>query len=95
MILIKYSLNDPHANDYSTAVTLSVDYLGKHDDGWEIIGNVQEDYYTWVNSFVAYNHKTEEIISGDFEKEISATSSKAYDDFVSKYPPTEWDYGDI
>lgn len=79
------------------ALTLSPGYLGRHDDGWEIIGTVHEDYYEWINRFVAYKHDmyNEEIICGDFEETVYATSQKAYDEFIAKYPPEAWDYLDI
>ena len=94
MIVIKKDKLPP--NPYG-ALTLSPDYLGRHDDGWEIIGCVHEDYYEWVNSFVAYNHNnySNEWVAGDFEDKVVASSKKAYDEFIKKYPPQAWDYGDI
>lgn len=81
------------------ALTLDPSCLGKHEDGWEVIGNIHEDYYKWVNSFVAYNHCSdtwnEQWVAGDFESEVYASSQEAYDDFIYKYPPEAWDYMDI
>lgn len=79
------------------ALTLAPEYIGKHDDGWEIVGDIHEDYYVWVNRFVAYKHGRgdEEIVCGDFEEAVYATSQKAYDEFISTYPPDAWDYADI
>lgn len=94
MIIIK---KDKLPKNPKGALTLSPDYLGKHDDGWEIIGHVYEDYFEWVNSFVAYKDKgcQREWVAGDFEDVVAASSQEAYDDFISKYPPEAWDYGDI
>jgi len=94
MIIIK---GDKLPENPYGALTLDPDCLGKHDDGWEIIGEVHEDYYQWVNSFVAYKHDgyNGEWVAGDFEDEVAASSQEAYDEFISKYPPEAWDYLDI
>ena len=78
----------------SRARTLSPYYLGEHD-GWIITGQIHRDYYEWVNSFEAYKIGTKEFVKGDFEKMVEASSKKVYDEFVGKFPPTEWDYLDI
>ena len=65
-----------------------------HDDGWVITGEIHEDYYVWVNDFVAIHPKLGKVW-GDFEHEVYATSKAAYDDFYVKHPPEAWDYGDI
>lgn len=90
MIIIKGDKLPP--NPYG-ALTLEPEYIGKHDDGWEIVGDVYKDYFEWVNSFVAY--KDGEWVAGDFDEEVVASSQKAYDEFIEKYPPCVWDYGDI
>ena len=65
-----------------------------HDDGWTIEGEIQEDYYLWVNEFKATHPKLGKVW-GNFEDTVFATSKEAYDDFYSKHKPEEWDYGDI
>lgn len=94
MIVIKKDKLPP--NPYG-ALTLSTEYLGRHDDGWEIVGAVHEDYCEWVNSFVAYKHDgyDSEWVAGDFEKGVVASSKEAYNEFIEKYPPSSWDYEDI
>ena len=94
IVIIKGDKLPPNPNG---ALTLVPSQLGRHDDGWEIIGRVHEDYFEWINSFVAYNHKDWPYswVAGDFEEEVVASSQEAYDDFVSKYPPSAWDYWDI
>lgn len=78
------------------ALTLSTEYIGKHENGWEIVADVHEDYYEWVNAFVAYNHGyPNDFVAGDFEEVVVASSKKAYEEFLSFFPPDAWDYGDI
>lgn len=88
-------------NPCGNALTLWPSYIGKHEDGWEIIGDTCRDYYEWVSKFVAYKHTDSlngfhaEWVAGDFEEEIYASSQEAYDEFVKLYPPEQWNYGDI
>lgn len=76
------------------AKTLEAGYIGEHD-GWIITGEIHEDYYEWVNSFEAYKIGTNEFVRGDFENIVEASSKEAYDEFVEKFPPVDWDYWDI
>lgn len=76
------------------AKTLKPEYIGEHD-GWVITGEIHEDYYEWVNDFVAHKIGTDEFVKGNFETEVTASSKEAYDEFVSKFPPEDWDYWDI
>lgn len=75
------------------AKTLEPEYIGKHDNGWEIEGEIISDYYQWINNFTAKKGKWK--VWGDFEKEVFATNKKAYTEFVNLFPPLDWDYGDI
>lgn len=79
------------------ALTLPTNYLGKHDNGWEIIGKIHEDYFEWVNSFVAYNHNDwcGAFVCGDFEDKIIASDESTYREFLELFPPEAWNYGDI
>lgn len=65
-----------------------------HKDGWTIKGSITEDWYYWVNKFEA-THPKLGWVRGDFETVVAAKSRKAYLDFVSKHPPSLWDYHDI
>lgn len=65
-----------------------------HPDGWTIEGESHEDYFTWVNAFVA-RHPTLGTVWGDFEGRVYATSEEGFADFYGKHPPTAWDYQDI
>ena len=79
------------------ALTLSTEYIGKHENGWEIVADVHEDYYEWVNEFVAYKHNCcpPMFVAGDFEVAVVASSEKAYEEFLNIFHPEAWDYGDI
>ncbi len=102
MIIKKYGI------DFSSeggALTLSQEEVSEsyviegvhtrvHADGWVITGLVNEDYYTWVNTFTAY-HPNLGFVCGDFESEVIASSEAAFNDFYTKHTPQAWDYGDI
>lgn len=65
-----------------------------HEDGWVIRGDIQEDYYHWVNDFQAW-HRTYGYVWGDFEDTVWADSKAGYDHFCTHHPVNHWDYGDI
>jgi len=66
----------------------------RHDSGWTISGEVQEDYYRWVNSFEAYHQKYGKVY-GDFEENVVAESEEAFAHFYKHHTPYSWDYADI
>lgn len=82
-----------------TAFTLSPEDIGKHEDGWNIEGEILTDYYGWVNKFKAYkrinNNKDVVFVEGDFEDYILCSSLEALDDFLENHKPEDWDYADI
>lgn len=65
-----------------------------HNDGWEITGVVQEDYFVWVNYFEA-NHPKYGRVWGDFEEEVFADSEEGFKNFYDNHAPEAWDYYDI
>lgn len=69
--------------------------IGKQPSGWNIFGEVHEDYFKWVNDFVASHENGKWWIKGNFENTVEASSKKAYIDFVKNHPYEEWDYYDI
>ena len=78
------------------ALTLRSEYINNPEecDGWDVSGTIKvNDYVEWVNEFIAF--KGDEIVYGDFEKWIFATSQKAYIDFIKHCPPRSWNYSDI
>jgi hypothetical protein len=87
------------------ALTLDPEILGEHEDGWEIVADICEDCYEWVNTFVAYKHDPsmsdsqygfgEKFVAGNFETEVVASDEETYKEFLEKFPPQAWDYGDI
>lgn len=76
------------------ALTLSTCYFGKNKSGWEIKGEIHQDYYEWINDFTATHPKYGKVW-GNFESEVKATSKAAFDHFYKHHAPTAWDYGDI
>jgi len=76
------------------ALTLCPSELGEHEDGWKIEGDIQEDYYEWVNEFSA-THPVFGRVWGDFENEVHADSEEAFLHFYENHPPQSWDYWDI
>lgn len=76
------------------ASTLDPEYLGTHNNGWTINGEVHEDYYTWVNEFEAV-HLIFGRVWGNFEYTVYADTREGYSDFVNHFPVSYWDYWDI
>ncbi len=91
MIIKKSTIDYPYDG---LALTLKPDYIGLNKSGWEIKGDIKEDYTTWVNDFEA-EHPLFGKVWGDFEKEVYADSEEGYNNFVKKHPPESWDYQDI
>lgn len=79
---------------YGGALTLNPNFIGKNKSGWTISGDIKEDYYTWVNEFVA-EHPVYGKIRGDFEKTVYAESEEAFNHFYENHKPSDWDYQDI
>lgn len=81
--------------DCDCARTLPAEYLENTKDSWTIKGEIHYDYYEWINEFVAYNSKTNEIVAGNFEEEVMASSEEALESFLKVFPYKEWNYSDI
>lgn len=62
--------------------------------GWEVSGEIQEDYYEWVNYFEA-THPKYGHVKGDFEDVVYASSQEAFDMFMQDVGYDDWDYWDI
>lgn len=78
----------------SLANTLPPECIGKNESGWEINGQIHEDYYTWVNEFEAV-HPIYGRVWGDFEKKVFADTAKGFNHFIENHSPESWDYDDI
>lgn len=65
-----------------------------HNSGWKISGVICQDYYVWVNHFVA-EHDVYGTVVGDFDKAVYASSQEAYDNFIKNHQPEPFDYNDI
>ena len=71
------------------------DFCGrKHKSGWTIVGQIQEDYYVWVNEFFA-SHPKYGYVFGNFENNVYASSEEGYQHFYNHHQPETWDYMDI
>jgi hypothetical protein len=88
MFTKQYDYEDHFAN------TLDPEDIGTHPDGWTVSGEINEDYFEWVNEFEA-SHPRYGRVWGDFEYEVHADSEEGFNDFVKYHPPHEWDYWDI
>lgn len=84
--LVTYSSNN--------ALTLHPSEIGNNASGWEIEGEIHEDYYEWVNYFEAV-HPDFGFVYGDFENVVYASSEEAYNHFMQCHAPQSWDYADI
>ena len=76
------------------AKTLEPEYIGEHN-GWVVAGEVHENYYRWVNDFIAIKIGTNMWVKGNFETIVEASNKEAYDEFVKLFPPVDWDYWSI
>lgn len=89
MIILKYT------KSFETeAITLNPKFIGINESGWEISGEVIEDYVEWVNKFRAV-HKKYGLIEGDFETGVKFPSYNAMMHFMKEHKPDLWDYYDI
>ena len=79
---------------FYSAYTLNPSYIGKQPSGWEISGEIINDYYEWVNTFMA-EHPIYGKVYGDFEDIVFADSNEGFRHFFENHPPCAWDYGDI
>ena len=78
------------------ALTLNPEYLDNpvKYNGWKLSGEIHEySNVAWINEFEAT--KGEEVVRGNFETKVYATSQIAYDDFIKNCPPRAWNYQDI
>ena len=76
------------------ANTLPVCYIGQNESGWVIKGDIQSDWYEWVNEFEA-EHPEYGKVWGDFEHTVYADSEDGYIHFITHHEPEQWDYWDI
>lgn len=65
-----------------------------HESGWTIQGEIQEDYYEWVNDFKATHPHYGKVV-GNFERKVWASSEEAFTHFWDNHEPEAWDYQDI
>ena len=72
----------------------SGEHTKTHPSGWTITGEIYEDYYKWVNDFVA-THPQFGTVRGNFEVDVDATSEAAFVHFWKHHEPMAWDYWDI
>lgn len=92
-------------NDFSSfggALTLDYSLVDEdptewkqHSSGWKIKGEIREDYYAWVNEFEAIHESNGWVVSGDFERSVTATNEEAFQHFWENHEPNDWDYSDI
>ncbi len=88
MITKEFNITGHDAN------TLPQECIGKNESGWEISGEIHEDYYYWVNDFEAI-HLTYGKVWGNFEDKVFADTEEGYNHFIENHPPESWDYWDI
>lgn len=73
------------------ARTLPARYVGYHENGWKIVGEIKRGIY--VNEFEAI--KGNKKVYGDFEHIVYATSYKTFQEFLTLFPYVQWDYKDL
>lgn len=80
--------------DDGLSYTLKEDVIGSHDSGWTVVGDIHEDYLTWVEQFEA-RHNTYGRVWGDFDDIVYADLEEGLEDFMRCHPPYAWDKWDI
>lgn len=106
MFEFKFDENNIPKNISAPAITLPTYYVTDddwrsegtysktHDNGWTITGEIQEDYYVWVNEFTAIHPKYGKVW-GNFEGIVYADSEEGFNNFYNYFQPQVWDYYDI
>lgn len=77
-----------------SALTLGVDDLGTHEDGWTITGDIVNEGKIWVSDFEA-THPIYGKVWGDFQTEVFADSEEGFEHFYENHPPDVWNYQDL
>ena len=95
-MVTKYCGIDFKTNNWACAPALTLDpsFIGDNDSGWEIKGEIKDDWVEWVNLFVA-SHPDFGWVWGDFEDKVYADSEEGFAHFYEHHPPDSWDYYDI
>lgn len=92
----RYLIVENFKNFPSHARTLSAKDVGYNEDGkFTLYAYVHEDYYKWVNFFIAVFDDGRNYVVGDFEKTVVASNMKHYNIFMNNVDFKDWDYGDI
>lgn len=82
-------------DSYYGALTLDSGCVQKtNGSGWTVRGFISQDYYVWLNAFVA-QHPVWGVVFGNFESQVYASSEEGYAHFFEHHPPYAWDYRDI
>lgn len=78
------------------AITIDDDFLGYNDNGqFTLYAEVHEDYYTWINFFVAVFDDGINWVVGDYESVVYASNEETVKVFEKNIIIDEWDYFDI
>ena len=82
----------------SEAITLKTEEYCQETDfrrvnGWSMLGKVHEDYFYWIEEFVAF--KGLDMVFGNFLDKVSCDSLDALEDFLKNFEVERWDFYDI
>lgn len=84
----------------SEALTYKTSYAGMrkvHNGRWEFNGEYNEDYFKWIDYFLAYFHTEDgsDWIVGHNRLGIIANNETMYIRFMKQYKPESWDFMEI
>lgn len=83
-------------DEYCDAITLPKKSQGYNTEGkFDIIAYVHEDWFEWINFFIAIYDDGKQFVIGDFENTIVASSKETLEHFLKHVNVESWDYGDI
>lgn len=80
------------------AITLKTEEYCQETDfrrvnGWSMLGRVHEDYFYWIEEFVAF--KGLDMVFGNFLDKVFCTSLDELEDFLKNFEVERWDFDDI
>lgn len=83
-------------NPNNDAITIATDEIGHNEQGkFTLYAIIQEDWYTWINFFVAVFDDGVNWVAGDFENVVVASNAETFKTFKQNIVIEFWDYADI
>jgi len=69
-------------------------YTFQHSNGWCIIAEVVEDYFSWCEDFIAI-HTKHGTVFGNYNSALYSDNNESLIEFIKEYPPVSFDPAEI